>query len=199
MLFIRQIPRYVGDALSILRALAVIPFNFTLVAEAWTSAFLILGFAWATDLLDGVAVRKWGGLSDRYPNLDLDGISDTVLQIGSTAGIAYYTGSQCGFESWQFLAVGITATACAMWGGIMMLLITLKGETPVTRAHRLVVGSYMIVGRGVLQIGVPLVWLAYTTEGLDQVIAMVIVLLCIAGLQYQKVLLWWNGRLRAAK
>ena len=79
MLFIRQIPRYVGDALSILRALAVIPFNFTLVAEAWTSAFLILGFAWATDLLDGVAVRKWGGLSDRYPNLDLDGISDTVL------------------------------------------------------------------------------------------------------------------------
>ncbi|HEU4715605.1 MAG TPA: CDP-alcohol phosphatidyltransferase family protein, partial [Candidatus Saccharimonadales bacterium] len=131
---IRQTTLYVGDALSILRALAVVPFALALMAEAWTPAFLILGLAWATDLVDGVAVRKWGGLSDRYPNLDLDGINDTILQIGSTGAITYYMGSQYGVGSRQFLTVGITATACAMWGGIMMLLIALKGETPVTRA-----------------------------------------------------------------
>lgn len=191
--------RYAGDGLSLLRALLTIPVVAYVVDENWTAAALILGLAWATDLIDGIAAKKWGGLRDRFPNFDADGIADTVLAIGSTGVVAYYMGHHYGFGSWEFLAVGITAAACVLAGGIMVVFLMIFGETPVTAWHRVIVGGYMIFGHSVLQIGAPLVWLAYMADGADNATATMIVLLCVAALQYQKVLLWRSGRLSPAE
>lgn len=191
--------RYSGDGLSLLRALLTIPVVIYVTDENWTAALLILGLAWATDLVDGIAAKKWGGLRDQFPSFDADGIADTVLAIGSTGAITYYMGHHYGLNSWEFLVAYLIAGGCVLAGGVMVLLLMIFGETPVTTWHRVIVGGYMIIGHSVFQIGAPLVWLAYMADGADSATATMIVLLCVAALQYQKVLLWRSGRLSPAE
>jgi len=189
-------PRYLGDALSFLRALAVVPFACLMWTEALTAASFILGLAWLTDLLDGRLAKKWGGLRDRHPKLDIDGIADSVLALGSTGMVVVYMARHYGLHSWQFVVAGTLALACAISALVMVTFLAKVGENPVTSRHRLIVGSNMIVGHGLLQIGATLVWLAYASEGLGQAIAAVIVLACIAIAQNEKIALWYHGRLQ---
>jgi hypothetical protein len=188
--------KYLGDALSLLRALAVLPFVYFAWTEAWTAASLTLALGWATDLVDGYAAKKWGGLCDRYPNFDSDGIADTFLAIGSTVMVEIYMLRHFGLDSWQSVTVGSLVLACILGGLVMVLFLAKAGETPVTTAHRVIVGTNMIVGHALLQIGATMVWLAYLSEGTDQAVAMTITLLCVAGLQREKIALWYGGRLR---
>lgn len=188
--------RYLGDVLSLLRALAVLLVAYYLWHEAWTAASFTAAFAWLTDPFDGWAAKKWGGLRDRYPNFDTDGIADTILAVGSTVMIEVYMMRHFGVTSWQAVTVGALVLACILGGLVMVLFLAKAGETPVTRLHRIIVGSNMIVGHALLQIGATLVWLAYMSKGWDQAVAVAIILACVAVLQHEKIALWYSGRLR---
>jgi phosphatidylserine synthase len=188
--------KYFGDVLSLLRALAVLLVAYFLWHEAWTGASVTVTLAWLTDPVDGWAAKKWGGLRDRYPNFDVDGIADTVLAVGSTVMIEVYMMRHFGVTSWQAVTVGVLVLACILGGLVMVLFLAKAGETPVTKLHRVIVGGNMVIGHSLLQIGATLVWLAYMSKGWDQAVAMTITLLCVAGLQREKIALWCSGQLR---
>jgi phosphatidylglycerophosphate synthase len=178
--------KYLGDGLSLLRALAIIPIIAFAAYGNWTAAFLILAFAWATDLVDGIAAKKWGGLRDSHPEFDADGIADSVLAFGSTLVPLVYAYANYNFT----VVVGLTALyALTVIVGTRMALIMNKP------GHRWLIAFNMIGLHSVVQIGGALVWFSYMVNRnpVDAYLA-VALLVGIAIFQSSKIALWWNGR-----
>jgi phosphatidylglycerophosphate synthase len=178
--------KYFGDALSLLRALLVVPVIVFSMFGNWQAAVLILAAAWATDLVDGPAAKKWGGLRDSHPDFDVDGICDTVLAFGSTLVPLVYA-----YVKYDMTAViGLTAlyALAAVVGTRMALVMNKPG-------HRWLIAFNMIVLHSAVQIGGGLVWFAYMANRnpVDAWLAGGI-MAGIAILQNEKIVLWWNGR-----
>jgi phosphatidylglycerophosphate synthase len=178
--------KYFGDVLSLLRALLVVPVIAFSAAGNWTAAVLVLALAWATDLVDGPAAKKWGGLRDRHPDFDADGIADTVLAFGSTLVPLVYAYANYDMT----VVIGLTAlyALAAVVGTRMALVMNKPG-------HRWLIAFNMIVLHSAVQIGGGLVWFAYMANR-NPVDAWLVggIFAIIAILQSKKIALWWNGR-----
>jgi len=179
---------YVADALSFLRAAAVVPVIVYSIMGNWHIAFLILLAGWITDLLDGIAARRYGTVLS--PEFDIDGKADSILAFGSAAVPLVYAYANYSMG----VVVGLTILyALTVIVGIWMVSVMNK---PLTPSNRWVIAGNMIVLHSVVQIAAVLVWFDYMASGRDMALRLSIVLLGVGLFQNRKIRLWWNGRFR---
>lgn len=182
--------RYLSDLLSLLRFLGIAPVIIFSLEGRWTAATLMLLLAWATDLLDGAAAHRFGSLRDRWPDLDSDGIADSVLAFGSSAipVIYYYAHGE------YFIAIVLTVVYIVTVAyGIAMVRVMNDEPTPTTR---MIVRVNMIVMHSFVQIAGTLCWFAYMAVGEVGACLVFIGMLVVALLQSSKLELWMKGVLR---
>lgn len=178
--------KYLADALSFLRAAAVVPVIVFSIMDNWHLAFLILITAWATDLVDGIAAKKYGSFSADH-KIDADGIADSVLAFGSTVVPVVYA-----YEHNLFFGALLTVLyAATAYFGTRMALGMNKEITP---QRRWLVAGNMIVLHAIVQIGATLVWFDYMASGTEAALRFIGLLLIVAALQRRKIRLWWMGR-----
>lgn len=180
--------RYLADALSLLRGVAIVPIIIYSAMEDWHTAFLIVIAAWATDLVDGWAARRYGTVFSL--GFDLDGKADAVLGFGSSAIVLVY--------AWTHYEPVVVVALSALYGltvafGLWMVAIMNK---PLTPTRRWVIAGNMIIFHSVVQIGATLVWFDYMASGRDAALRLTATLLLVAALNIRKIRLWWSGRLR---
>ena len=75
-----------ANALTLLRAVAVVPIVWAIAADQRVIALALFGLAAASDALDGFLARRSGNVSAR--GTLLDPLADKVLVIGTLAGLA---------------------------------------------------------------------------------------------------------------
>jgi phosphatidylglycerophosphate synthase len=182
---------YLADLLSLLRIILTSVVVFLGLTDRWEAAFSCLVIAWITDLLDGMAARKFGSLSHDH-ELDADGAADSVLAYLSAAMPVVYYGMHTGWHSWLFIVLACLYASTLISTVWMLCIMNIEHKTPL-QVH--VLAFQMIVVHAVLQIGATIVWFAYKAHGIGFAgfvgAALVIVLIS----QKRKLLLWWNGRL----
>jgi|GEM_PF-3194264 len=179
--------KYTGDALSLLRALAVLPVIVCSITGHWTAAFVALGIGWATDLVDGAIAKKWGGLRDSHPDFDVDGICDTVLAFGSTFVPVVY--AYIHYDMTAVIGLTVLYALTMLVGGRMASVMNEPG-------HRWLIAGNMIVLHAIVQIGGGLVWFAYMSAGALAAWLTIALLTMIAFFQKRKIGLWWQGRFK---
>jgi phosphatidylglycerophosphate synthase len=183
--------RYLADALSLLRALAIVPLVVLSAMGDWHNAFLVLAVAWATDLVDGFVARRYGTVFK--PEFDIDGKADSVLAFGSTLVPVVYAYNNYSMT----VVVGLTVLyALTVIVGIAMVSVMNK---PLTPTNRWLIAGNMIVLHSVVQIGATLVWFDYMASGAEMAIRFTFALVLIAAVNYRKIRLWWNGQFRPAE
>ncbi|HSX41646.1 MAG TPA: CDP-alcohol phosphatidyltransferase family protein [Candidatus Saccharimonadales bacterium] len=73
-----------ANAVSVTRAIMALPIIVAAVAHNYQLAATLAGASWATDMIDGPIARKSGKAGG---DVDIDGISDFVLTLGTYAGL----------------------------------------------------------------------------------------------------------------
>lgn len=178
--------QYLADALSFLRVASLLPVIIYSVQGEWGAAFFFLLLGWATDLVDGLAARRWGTVLSKEFNID--GKADAVLAFGSSIVPVVYA------YHVHHVFVGIALSllyAATVYFGTKMALSMNKPLTPKLR--RLIAGN-MIILHGAVQIGATLVWFCLMATTTELAVCFVGALLTVVALQYHKIHLWWNGR-----
>ena len=180
--------RYLADALSLLRGVAIVPIAAYAWMEDWHTAFLIFVAAWFTDLVDGLAARRYGTVLS--PDFDIDGKADAILGFGSTAIVLVYAWLH--YDPIVVVSLSVLYALTVAFGGWMVKIM----NKPVTPVRRWVTASNMIVFHSIVQIGATLVWFDYMASGRDAALRLTGTLVLVAALNYRKIRLWWSGRLR---
>lgn len=182
--------KYVADLLSFLRFLAIIPLIAAALVDNWAAAFWVLAIAWMTDLFDGRVAGTFGSLRERHPNLDADGIADSVLAFGSSAIAAIYIVTHSG---WLISTMVIVLYVLTAVSGLWMVMIMNK---PASSVNRRIIAFNMIVMHGIVQIAATLAWFTYMAFGANQMLGIVVGLLIVLPFtQRRKISLWLNGQL----
>jgi phosphatidylglycerophosphate synthase len=180
--------KYLADALSLLRAGAIVPITVFSVMGDWHTAFLIFVAAWFTDLVDGLVARRYGTVFSA--EFDIDGKADSILAFGSTAIVLVY--------AWRNYSTDVATSLTILYAlttifGLWMVAIM---DKPLTPARRWVTAGNMIFFHSVVQIGATLVWFDYMASGKDAALRLAGTLVFVAAINYRKIMLWWSGRLR---
>ena len=156
--------------------------------QVWTTAVVVFGLAWFTDLLDGWVARRYGSLRDDHPNLDMDGICDSILAFGSSLVVVVY--------AWFHYNPAIHWLLIGLW-----VLTLVSGATmaaamnrPLTARLQWLIAINMIVFHGIVQILGTAAWFAYMAFGTSGVVATLVVALPVAWLQRRKMRLWLAGK-----
>ena len=178
--------KYLADTLSLLRAAAAIPVIAFAVMGNWHAAFLCLVVGWATDLVDGIAARRYGTVLSA--EFDADGKADSVLAFGASAVPVVYAYGHYSPLVAATLTVAYVATCIS---ALAMISIMNK---PLTPARRWLIASNMIIMHGIVQIGATLLWFDYMAAGTDNAMRLAATLLGVGVFQHRKIRLWWVGR-----
>lgn len=189
---------FIADGLSLLRAsvfmVLVLLFSWN---AAWGLAFTALAIGWLTDVVDGLAARKWGSLRMIKPKWDSDGLADTSLAFTSSLVpvIYYWDGMFTVNPVYFFPAIVLTAAWIAsIYFGIRMVIAMGQDPDFKQKATKRLVMINMIFFHGLFQIGFVVVWMAAMAAG--WLVVPTLLVLVIVGLKQQhKMQLWKAGRL----
>jgi phosphatidylglycerophosphate synthase len=184
---------YIADTLSLLRVLATLFVICFALAGMWTTAFVFLIFGWGTDLLDGLAARRYGSLRDSHPNFDADGLADSALAFGASLVPVGYAIHRTGWLSAPSITL-MTAFVATVVSGVWMVSVMGK---PASRLKKAVVAVNMIAMHGAVQIVAVVIWFAFMAYGIGPVLGIVIgsLVAVVPATQERKLKMWWTGRL----
>ena len=156
--------------------------------QVWTTAVAVFGLAWFTDLLDGWVARRYGSLRDDHPNLDMDGICDSLLAFGSSLVVVIY--------AWLNYSPVAYGSLTGLWILTLVSGVTMASmmKRPLTVRLRWLIAVNMIVMHGAIQIFGTGAWFAYMAFGWPGVVATLVVALPVAWLQRRKMQLWLAGK-----
>lgn len=177
----------IPDALSFLRVLSTWPVMYYGLHERWGLAFLFLALGWGTDLLDGMAAKRFGSLSGAN-GLDADGIADTALAFGSTLVPVIYYWHTPGLG----VSLGVLYALTAVSGSVMAFWAMSRANHDILA--RKVIAVNMIVFHGGIQIVVAMLWFA-DMAGTAWFAITVIGLGAVISSQISKIVGWLEGRL----
>lgn len=152
------------------------------------AALITLAVGWSTDLLDGIAAKKFGSLRDRKPHVDIDGWPDIPLAFGASLVPVIYAYQHYSFTAVVFLTAIYTLSIIV---GCTMVGVMGKPDSPFRQK---VIAFNMIGFHGVYQITLTFMWFAYQVAG-DTLAALALVVMCLVGLsQEKKIGAWAEGR-----
>lgn len=186
----------IADILSVIRSALAILLVWYAYSNSWNPhwSVVFIGWvvAWLTDSLDGPLAQRFGSLRDRWPNLDNDGIADTLLALAGTMVVTGYA-----YGHWSDLAaIGILYIYLMSWlAAVIMVALVLSA--PNSEFTSVFIAGNMLLGHAVIQIGFTSLWMAYMVAGIGGVIATLAALLIVAMAQRRKIALWRAGKLQA--
>ncbi len=180
-----------ADSLSLFRIFFTIPVVIYGWNESWKPALLFLALAWLTDVLDGLSARSFGSLRDHLPNLDSDGIADSILAFGSALVPVIYFIRHDGWLGPVTISLLALYALTLVFG---VLMATAMGNLDSTRTKKLI-RLNMPLFHGLVQVVGVSAWFAYMAYNLRGLSITLIIALVAIAVQRQKISLWFAGRL----